>query len=208
MRLLEALKKHPTIPIFARYEGLEDEPDSDEDDPANWEVEPIDAPVLLLSETSWFFIVQAKQVLSDGTINECYLDLMLPERVCDFVYFLEEGKLSRHYYHEAEGEVICGVPVDTYGDYELFYSKTAPECGIKILKKGLEHADQKACIAETLGYILRDENRMAEAAEMFQISANEGPTSEFIYSELSACYQAIGKLDLARKYEAAFRDST
>lgn len=207
MRLTEALVTYPTIPIFARYEGLEDEPDSDEDNPANWEVEPIDAPVLLLSESSWFFIVRAKQVLPDGTINDCYIDLMLPERVCDYVYFLIDGNLSQCYYHEAEGEVICAVPVDSYGDYELFYSKTAPDCGIEILKKGLEHADQKACIAETLGYILRDENRMPEAAEMFQISANEGPTSEFIYSELSACYQAIGKPDLARKYEATFRNS-
>lgn len=208
MRLLDALLRHPDTPFFARYEGLEEDTDDDLDDPSNWEVEPIDAPILLESETSYFFIVRAKHILPDGTIHDCYIDLMLPERVSSFVYVLDDGKLNACYHHEVAGEVICAVPIDAYGDYELFYSRIAPDCGIEILKKGLELADQKSYIAEDLGYILRDENRMAEAAEMFQLVASEGPTSPFIYSELAACYQAIGKSDLASKYEALYRKST
>ncbi|PQO31093.1 hypothetical protein C5Y96_12100 [Blastopirellula marina] len=208
MRLRDALLRHPDTPFFARYEGLEEDTDDNQDDPSNWEVEPIDSPILRESETSDFFIVRAKHILPDGTIHDCYINLMLPERVSDFVYVLNDGELSTCYHHEVAGEVICAVPIDAYGDYELFYSRIAPDSGIKILKKGLELADQKSYIAEDLGYILRDENRMAEAAEMFQISANEEPTSPYIYSELAACYQAIGKLDLASQYEALLRKST
>lgn len=202
VRLIEALIEYPQIPIFGRLEGLEDE-NNDEDDPATWEVDPIDAPVLLESEVSVFFILKAIQVLPDGKTNDCYIDLTLPERVTDRVYFLHNRSLEVVPLYELE--FVCAVPIDCPGDYELFYSRTAPEIGIEVLRQGLQQARNKSFIAQDLGYILRDEGRLQEAAEAFQTSADQGEPNTLIYGELSACYKAIGNEELARKYDSMDR---
>jgi len=200
MRFIDALTQHPAIPFFGRIEGLE----PDTDDIRDWELDPIDAPVLLESEISEFFIVKAKQVLPDGTIRDCYLDLCLPERIRDYAYFLRGDEIEFRYHHECDGEVICAVPIDCFGDYDLFYSRTAPDVGIDILRKGLDVSFRKQHIAEDLGYILRDERRFSEAAEMFQLAADGEPSSYFIYGELAGCYDEIGETTKAEQYQALF----
>lgn len=200
MRIIDALTQHPEIPIFGRIEGLE----PDTDDIRDWEVDLIDAPVLRESELSDFFIVKAKQVLPDGTIQDCYLDLCLPERISDYVYFLRNDKIELRYHHECDGDVICGVPIDCFGVYELFYSRIAPDVGINILRNGLNLSPHRQYIAEDLGYILRDERRFAEAAEAFQIAADGQPSSYFIYGELAGCYDELGDTERANKYHSLF----
>lgn len=200
MRFIDALTQHPAIPFFGRIEGLE----SDTDDIRDWELDPIDAPVLRESEISDFFIVKAKHVLPDGEVRDCYLDLCLPERISDYAYFLREGEIDFRYHHECDGDVICAVPIDCFGVYELFYSRIAPDVGIDILRKGLTVSRHKQYIAEDLGYILRDERRFAEAAEAFQLAADGEPSSYFIYGELAGCYDEIGDAANAEKYLALF----
>jgi tetratricopeptide (TPR) repeat protein len=195
MKLTQALVKFPEVRIF-RVE------DTDDDDQTKWEVEPIDSPVLLEAES--LFIVKAKHILLDGTIQDCYMDVYLPERINDYTYYLDKGSLKAIISYEVEGDVICAVPIDCFGVYELFYSKINPDLGIGILKEGLAVSEQKHYIAEDLGYILRDEGRYREAAEMFQIAVDEEPSSYFICGELAACYQVIGETEKAKKYQEIF----
>jgi tetratricopeptide (TPR) repeat protein len=197
MRLVDALTQHPDVPVFAILE-------SDADDISEWDVKPLNASVLTESDEHDFFIVKAKNILSDGTVADCYIDIRLPERISDYAYFLRGDRVDFRYHHECDGDIICAVPIDCFGIYKLFYSKTSPDIGIEILKHGLRVSPHKTYIAEDLGYILRDESRFAEAAEMFQIAVDAEPSSYFIYGELADCYDKIGQTEQANKYRAMF----
>jgi len=130
--------------------------------------------------------------------------MVLPERIADYAYFLESGHLRRLYLHEVEGEVISAVAIDAFGLYELFYSRTAPDLGVEVLRAGLDASPHKAFMAEDLGYILRDEERYAEAADAFQLSVEEGPSSPFIFAELAGCYRQLGDQEKAQAYQERF----
>ncbi len=192
--LIEAVTGHPNARIFLVKEHVYDEPD--------WDVEPLDGTVLVAD--SGFYILKAKHILPDGTIQDCYIDMSLPERIVDYVYFFEGRSLRLADLRSVPGDVICAVPIDCFGDYELFYSKIDPEVGIQVLREGLAQSPRKHIIAEDLAYILRDERRYKEAAEMFQLAANEGASSYFIYGELAACYSMIGETAKAEKYQLLF----
>ena len=202
MRLIDALTRLPGTPIFAVL-------DSDSDDPSAWRVVAVEAPVLSESDESNFFIVQAKHILADGTAEACYIDVCLPERISDYAYTLGSGRVLFDYHRHFEGEIICAVPIDCFGVYDLFYSRTAPDIGIDILRRGLAVAARKTFIAADLGYILRDERRFAEAAEMFELVVAADATPYFIYAELARCYEELGQLDKAatyRSYRASYRN--
>lgn len=200
MQLLEALTQQPEGRIFAIV-------DSDSDEEAAWVVEPVEAAVLTVSQTHDFFVVKGKNIRADGTVTDCYVDICLPERISERAFFLREGRIDVRYQYECDGEILCAVPVDCFGLYEIFYSKIAPEIGIEILEEGLLTSTRKTHIAEDLGYILRDEGRFAEAASNFQIAADAGPSSYFIYGELADCYTEIGQADKASRYRKIFEDA-
>jgi tetratricopeptide (TPR) repeat protein len=195
MKLIQALASYPNTRIF-RVDHSED------DDQAKWDVEPIESTVL--DESDDFFIVKAKNILPDGTVKDCYMDVSLPERINDYAYFFDGKSLKVDYPYCLEGDFISAVPIDCFGVYELFYSKLKPDTGIKILKAGLSVSKRKGCIAEDLGYILRDEGRFKEAAEMFQIAVDETPSSYFIFGELAGCYKELGETEKANRYKALF----
>ena len=195
MKLIKALAHYPEIHIFRVVE-------QSNDNQTNWEVEPLDWVVL--QESEGFYIVKAKHILPNGIIQDCYIDISLPERINDYAYFGDGRSLKVYYPYELEGDIICAVPIDCFGVYTLFYSKINPDIGIEILKKGLTISSRKAIIAEDLGYILRDEDRFSEAAEMLQISTDETPSSTYIYGELAACYAKIGETEKAEKYQKIF----
>lgn len=197
MRLVDALTQHPNVAIFAVLDFLSD-------DNSEWEVTPTDESVLTESEVTDLFIVKAKIIRADGVAADCYIDISLPERISDYAYFLRGDRVDFNYHHEFEGEIICAVPIDCFGVYELFYSRIAPDIGIEILKRGLEMSPNKTYIAEDLGYILRDERRFVEAAEFFQIAADAEPSSYYIYGELAGCYDEIGQAEKAIEYRALF----
>jgi hypothetical protein len=197
MRLLDALIQHPDVAIFAVL-------DSDSDERSEWGVTPIDESVLTESEDHDFFIVKAKNIHPDGVAADCYIDICLPERISDYVYSLRGDRVDFRYHHECDGDIICAVAIDCFGVYDLFYSKIAPDIGIEVLKAGLVASPHKTYIAEDLGYILRDERRFTEAAEMFQIAADAEPSSYFIYGELAGCYREVGQVEKANKFQAIF----
>jgi hypothetical protein len=197
MRLTDALLGNPQVRIFRVT-------DSESEDKGQWEVTPADAPIL--SEQDGFFIVKAMNILPDGQVTECYVDVSLPERISDYAYSVQGGSLKVGYHHEFSGAIICAVPIASFGVYELFYSKAKPDIGIGILRNGLTAAAHKAAIAQDLGYILRDERRFQEAAEAFEVAAHEGPSSYFIYGEIADCYEEAGNSALAAKYRNLFEN--
>lgn len=201
MKFIEAIERYPKITIFEIG-------DHDNDDKSQWDLVPIKNEILL--EPAWepeklpFYLLKAKQILPDGSVLDCHMDMSLPERISDYIYFVQEEKVAFGYVHSFPGDKICMVPIDCSGDYQLFYSKLKPEIGIEVLRQGLAIASRKHYIAEDLGYILRDEKRYEEAIEAFLISASEGPSSYYVYHELADAYCLLGDISNERIYREKF----
>lgn len=195
MKPIQAFVEYPETSVF-RVIGSEDNEHS------NWEVAPLTIDILM--EEEGFFIVKAKNILPDGKVQDCYLDISLPERINGLVYFFDGVNLRVDYSFNCTGDIICAVPIDCFGVYDLFYSKINPSVGIDILKVGLANSARKSAIAEDLGYIFRDEEQYDDAAKMFQISVNEAPSSYFLLGELAACYMASGQTEKGKEYERLF----
>ena len=177
----------------------------DEEDELNWTIEPTDFD--LLPEEENIYYVKAYQVSADSTFD-CYLGIMTPERIAETVVKREpSGQIVVVSIYDQEQTIIPAVASDCFGDYELFYAKENPQIGIDILKDGLTKATNKNIVAEDLGYILRDENRIEEAIEAFNISEQTGSSSEYVYLELSRLYRDIGQTENELKYKQKFKDN-
>ncbi|MEJ2156912.1 MAG: hypothetical protein P8X96_16365 [Desulfobacteraceae bacterium] len=194
MQLSHALLEMHDIRIFR----VEDSEEFDSDNFIKWDVTPIETDVLL--EQDGLFILRAFQIKGPNEKIDCFIDLTMPERIADYAYFIGSGNVERKYLHECDGNVICAIPIDGHGVYDLFYSKINPDLGLSVLRRGLELATRKVFIAEDLGYILRDEGRIEEAIEAFSISASEEPSSYFIYHELAELYDQLGQTELSKQY--------
>jgi tetratricopeptide (TPR) repeat protein len=179
--------------------------DEDSDDVLKWKIEPTDLE--LIPEEEGHYIVIAKQTLMDRTV-ECYIDLITPERTAENVIKLDtKGKVIVESIYDQENTVIPAVASDCFGIYELYYSKENPQIGIDILKAGLVKSDLKTVIAEDLGYIYRDENRIDEAIDSFLISDKTNPSSEYIYQELAQLYGQLGNKAKEQEYLQKFKDN-
>ena len=177
----------------------------DEEDELNWTIEPTDFD--LLPEEENIYYVKAYQVSADST-HDCYLGIMTPERIAETVVKRKQnGQIVAESIYDQEQETIPAVASDCYGDYELFYAKGNPQIGIDVLKEGLAKAVNKNVVAEDLGYILRDEERIEEAIEAFKISEQFGPSSEYTFLELSRLYKRLGQNSLQLEYENKFKDN-
>jgi tetratricopeptide (TPR) repeat protein len=197
---VDAISSNPNLKYFRVR-------DSKADHPRDWELEPLQTELLTDEEGDSFNVIKALNVLPNGTIRECHIDISLPERITDYAYFLENGALRYGYHHEFPGEIIAAAALDCFGVYELFYSRKRPELGIDVLRRGLAIAKRKYIIAADLGYILRDERRFAEAVEMFKIAVEEGPSSSFIYYELAGAYAELGASENAKQYSEMFNQA-
>lgn len=170
----------------------------DSDNFMEWDVTPIETDILI--EQDGFFILRAFQITGPNQKIDCFIDMTMPERIVDYAYFIKSGTVERKYLHECDGDVICAVPIDGHGAYDVFYSRINPELGLSVLRRGLDFASRKAFIAEDIGYILRDEGRIEEAIQAFSISASEEPSSYFIYQELAGLYDHLGQSELSKMY--------
>ena len=179
--------------------------DDDNDNLLNWEIEPTDLE--LIPDEEGHYIVIAKQTLLDKTVD-CYIDLITPERIAENVIKLDtKGKVMAESIYDQENTVIPAVASDCFGIYELYYSKENPQIGIDILKAGLVKSDLKTVIAEDLGYIYRDENRIDEAIDSFLISEKNNPSSEYIYQELAQLYGQLDNKAKEQEYLQKFKDN-
>jgi tetratricopeptide (TPR) repeat protein len=197
-KFVQAVTDNPDVKFF-RVLG------SGADHARDWELEPLQTELLSDTDDDGMHVMKALNVSPDGTVRECHIDMNLPERISDYAFFIELGSLRFGYHHQFPGEIIPAVALDCFGVYDLFYSRRVPEVGIDVLRRGLAIAKRKHCIAEDLGYILRDEGRFREAAEMFKIAADEGPSSYFIYGELAGAYAELGDTENERRYLAIFK---
>ena len=169
-----------------------------------WEIEPIGKKILL--EGEGFYLIKAMNIININKVTECFMDISMIERINDYVYFFDEEKIYRKYTHECEGDVIPAVPIASFGNYELFYSKIIPNIGLNVLRNGFLEKNN-VNIAEDLAYILRDEGHNEEAINYFQYSVNNTPSSCYIYHELAQLYKLENEIDKYEYYNSLFNES-
>lgn len=179
--------------------------DQSDENELNWTIERTDNELIPEDENIYF--TKAKEVSTDKTID-CYLGVMTPERIAETVVKTDsKGQVVSESIYDQVHTVIPIVASDCYGDYRLFYSKENPQIGIEVLKAGLSKAKNKNVVAEDLGYILRDEDRIKEAIDAFTISEEFGPSSEYTFLELSRLYGRLGLNDRKTEYEEKFKSN-
>ena len=202
MRLKEALFRQSEINIFR----VDQENDFASKGFLDWILHPIQAKTLSAKDCpdnvlDGYFIIKAIWIKENGELQDCYLDLTMPERISEEVFLLRDNEIIRQPNYKT-GEVVPAVAIEGFGVYELFYSRINPEIGIQVLREGLKNAGQKVPIAEDLAYILRDEDRHSEAIEAFTIvieneDSQYGMPNEFTFSERARLYEILGDFEKA-----------
>lgn len=173
--------------------------------PSIWRLQPMEVSVLSDDGSGGgFYVIRALQILPSGQTVHCLMDVSFPERINDYAYFVHNGRLRYNYTHKFPGKIIPAIAFDCFGLYELFHAETAPDIGIDALRRGLAVCPRKRFIAQDLGYILRDEKRYREAAEMFELVAAEEVSSHYTYGELAQLYEKLGDVEREAKYRSLY----
>ncbi|SKB57868.1 hypothetical protein SAMN05660477_00007 [Soonwooa buanensis] len=172
----------------------------DFDDELEWEIEETKFKVIPDLEGTFYV---PSILISEKNYEECYLEIITPERISENVVLSNDKKVSFNLIHDLNAEIIPIVGSECLGLYELYYSKQNPIFGINILKKAFENYPTLA-ITEDLGYILRDEGEYLEAINYFLISEKLGPSSEYIFLELSNLFKEVGNEEKATFYKQKF----
>lgn len=179
--------------------------EQDDDNKLNWTIKATDFE--LIPEEENYYFVKAFEV-SENDKTDCYIGIMTPERIAEIVIKqYSNGKTKVESIYDQEKSIIPAIASECFGDYELFYAKENPQIGIDILKSALTKATNKYVVAEDLGYILRDEGRIAEAIEAFKISEKNGPSSKYTFWELAGLYEQLGQIDKQTEYKQKYKDN-
>lgn len=179
--------------------------DYEDDNELNWLIKP--TKFNLIPEEEGYYIVRALEVNEEESKN-CFIDVHIPERISEIVIRQDHRQDTFvESIYDSENSVIPAVASEAYGEYDLYYAQENPEVGLDILKKGFEIAENKSVIAEDLGYILRDENRLEEAVEAFKTAEKLGPNNEYVYLELSYLYADLGNEELEQAYYQKYKDN-
>src|SRR5258707_992843 len=75
-RFLDAVNANPNTKFFRVV-------DSSADHPSDWELEPLKTDLLSDTDSDGLHVMKALNLLPDGSIRECYMDMNLPERISD-----------------------------------------------------------------------------------------------------------------------------
>ena len=172
-------------------------------DVLHWQISPLDNKII--NQDDGHFLILAKYIKSKTDVENCYININLPERIIDYVILSENDKTIVKEYYNIE-EVIPAIASEVYGNYETFYSKIYPELSINILKNGLNISSNKGAIAEDLGYILRDERQFKDAIEAFLIAIENEPSSNYIYKELADLYKLINNTEKENFFRSKCKD--
>ena len=183
----------------------------------NWDLEPLMGPTLakeyVRGPFEGLFIVAGQVVTQKGALVDCYLDLVLPERVCEHCFLQSNNQIVRSRGRRvANGTALPMIAIEKLGVPELFYAKENPNVGIEVLQKGLQHAREKKNIAYDLGCLLRKQKRYEEAISAFTILLDEEPEAWmrsqkqispilFIRSD-AKCTQRLGNTTKPKKTSA------
>jgi hypothetical protein len=154
MKLRNALFNEPYQSYFVSH-ALEDF--NNHDDFADWDLEPLMGPTLAKEYVQPWpfdgkFIIAGKIVSLDGPLLDCYLEIVLPERVCEHYFVRLNGEIVKRRGQRAKnGIAIPAIGIEQLGIYKLFYAKENPEIGIEILQTTLRSARSKTATAMILG---------------------------------------------------------
>lgn len=202
MKLKQALFNEPGVSIYQVDTASDDYFYSD--DFLNWDVEPIEAEILTAEYVrggmlEGYFILKATFIPVEGEVQPCYVDVSMPERISERIYFKSDDEIIEENRYGFRGKAIPLVAIDGFGNYNLFYSKRNPEIGLNVLRYGLNLAKRKAYIAQDMAYILRDEKRYQEAVEAFSMLIAEGANDVYPYLERAALLEKLGDVAGAAK---------
>jgi tetratricopeptide (TPR) repeat protein len=212
MRLKDALFKTS----FKSFRMTTDEEEDNWDDFLNFQLEPLSGPILakeyVAGPFEGAFVVAGKVVTVEDASLDCYLQVVLPERVCEFCFLLVGDEIIRNRGRRVgNGTAIPAIAIEKSGNPGLFCARENSSAGIEVLKQGLQQARQKRHIAHDLGVLLRQDKRNEEAIEAFSICLKEDPQSTLarsVYQERSQLYEAIGQHEKAeedkRLWQVAF----
>jgi hypothetical protein len=176
MRLKHALFKNSSKAFRAT-------PDNEDwEDFSKFDLEPLPGATLakeyVTGAFEGSFLVVGKVVTKDKASQDCYLEVILPERICEFCFLLVDGEIVRKRGRRVgDGTAIPAIAIEKFGVPQLFYAKENPSIGIAVLKRGLNQAREKKDIAYDLAVLLRQEKRNEEAIEAFSICLKEAPES-------------------------------
>src|SRR5260370_33891653 len=135
MKLRDALFKEPYQSFRVTEEHL-DNPDAFHD----WDLEPLMGPTLakeyVRGPFEGLFIVAGKFVTQEGPVLDCYLDLVLPERICEYRFLQSNGQIVRSRGRRAgNAAAIPTIAIEKFGVPEWFYAKATPSVGSEVLQK-------------------------------------------------------------------------
>ena len=210
MRLKDALFKNSSKAFRATTD------DENWDDFSKFDLEPLSGATLakeyVAGAFEGSFLVAGKVVTKDEASQDCYLEVVLPERICEFCFLLVDDEIVRKRGRRVgDGTAIPVIAIEKFGVPQLFYARENPSVGIAVLQRGLEQAREKKDIAYDLAVLLRQEKRNEEAIEAFSICLKEAPESVIacsLYQQRWQLYMAIGEVEKAaedkRLWEAAF----
>lgn len=200
MKLSEALFKLP-------YSAYSTETHAGEDNYLEYELEPLMGPTLASAYVpnrifQGYFIVSAKVVGPSGVVEDCYLDVTLPERISEHHFRLQDGRIIRGSGRRlTSGKIIPAIAIEARGVYTLYFAKENVDAGIEILRNGLSHARDREPVALDLAYVLRDAGRNEESVEAFtaaiRILSPNSPTLPYCYHERAMLYDKLGRRDQA-----------
>jgi tetratricopeptide (TPR) repeat protein len=200
IRLRDALFKSS----FQAFKVMQQE---EKDDYQTLDLQPLPGPTLAKEHVKGpfegVFIVAGKVVSQTGPILDCYLDIVLPERICEHS-FLQDGEEIRRSRGRrlAQGTAVPAIAIEQFGVPQLFLAKENPTFGIQVLRNGLSLAREKRNIAYDLAALLRDGKKFEEAIEAYSIFLEEDPTANIadsIYQQRSLLYDSIGRHDKAKE---------
>jgi tetratricopeptide (TPR) repeat protein len=133
----------------------------------------------------------------------CYLEIVLPERVCEHHFVRLNGEIVHCRGQRVKnGTAIPAIGVEQLGVYKLFYARENPDIGVEILQTALRSPRSKTAIGYDRGLLLRDEKQYEKAIEVFSLVLSEELESEIsyvIHKERAQLYEAIGNQDKAGK---------
>jgi tetratricopeptide (TPR) repeat protein len=210
MRLNDALFKNSSKAFLVTKD------DENWEDFSKFDLEPLSGATLAKEYVpgpfEGSFIVAGKVVTRDEASQDCYLEVVLPERICEFCFLLVDDEIVRKRGRRvSDGTAIPVIAIEKFGVPQLFYARENPSVGIAVLQRGLQQAKEKKDIAYDLAVLLRQEKRNEEAIEAFSICLKEAPESAIacsLYQQRWQLNSEIGEVERAaedkRLWEVAF----
>ncbi len=125
----------------------------------DWTVEPTDYQLIPESNHDlWdaYFVVKGFLLKDGNIIDNCFVDLGIPERVSEHCIRFIDNRVVVEYTFVSEFQTIPSVASEQYGDPELYYVKENPQLGIEILLKGKQISNNTSAIEDDLDYIYEE----------------------------------------------------